>query len=129
MVWAYLQTLGALLLVLALMAGLTYALRKWVLGTRLQKRGMVQIDVLGSTMLQPKVYVYVLRIENKTIAVGVTDHGMHMLTELEYQQLPISLDNDEDRQSGNTAPTFLQYLKHNLGFVHAPSSGKTTEQK
>lgn len=130
MMWAYIQTLGALLLVLLLMVVLAYAFRRWALGSHAQRANAVRIEVLGSTMLQPKVFVYVIRIEKKTFAVGVTERGMEMLTELEYQVPAIEgTEGNEAHEEGTGFPSFLQYLKNNLGFVQVPSGIKAKHRK
>lgn len=130
MMWAYIQTLGALLLVLLLMVALAYAFRRWALGSHGQRANAVRIEVLGSTMLQPKVFIYVVRIEKKTFAVGITERGMEMLTELEYQAPSIEgTEGNEAQEEGTGVPSFLQYLKNNMGFVQVPSGIKTKHRK
>ncbi len=128
MTWAYVQTFLALLFVLLLMGGIVYALRRWVLNPRNRTNEKIPIEVLGSRMLQPKVYVYVLKVENKTIVLGVSDRNLQILTDVEYEPHANSIDGNMGAYS-NDAPSFLQYLKKNLGFVHLPSSGSAREKK
>jgi len=128
MTWAYVQTFLALLFVLLLMGGIVYALRRWVLNPRNRTNERIPIEVLGSRMLQPKVYVYVLKVENKTIVLGVSDRNLQILTEVEPESHDSSIDRNIETYS-NAAPSFLQYLKKNLGFVRLPSSGSAREKK
>lgn len=117
MVWAYVQTLIALIVVCALMVGLVYFLRRFMYGSRLHAPSLVTIDILGSKMLQPKVMIYVLRIENKIIVVGLSERGLHLLTELEGE-LPVKPEQGNEEQP-SPGFKFLQVLKKNLGLFNS----------
>ncbi|MCX7984346.1 MAG: flagellar biosynthetic protein FliO [Bacteroidetes bacterium] len=119
MVWAYAQALIALLVVLFIMIGVVFLLRRVFYGRRFGSPSVVTIEVLGAHMLQPKVMIYVLRVANKTIVVGLTEHGLQLLTEVDVSSETTIQGQGGEVEQKSGAPNFLEHLKKNLGIPHS----------
>ena len=69
-----------------------------------QSRGRqgVAIHVLGSLMMGPKKGLYIVHIEGRRLVLGVTDHQISLLTELEPgdANLPLQEFKDSPLKSG-----------------------------
>jgi flagellar protein FliO/FliZ len=78
-----LKAVGALALVLGLIALIAFWLRKAGWGSNVHGRGGSLIKVLDTRMVAPKKYVAVLRIADEFVAVGITDQQINLLTRLE----------------------------------------------
>lgn len=92
----------------------------------------VGIDVLGHKMLQPKRSVFVIKVEHKTLVVGVTEDGMRTLAELP-EQAPLRPKNARNRKSvveelttdvstaiqGKSMIPFTEYFKQHSRSVNA----------
>ena len=83
MEWLMVKTLLSLAAVLGLMFGLLFALKRFVYRGRPAGASTVEIEILGQRVLQPKRSVYVLKVMEKVIVVGMTEHGMQALAEVE----------------------------------------------
>ncbi len=82
--WAgYIQAIGILCLLLAAMYGALWAVRRF---GGVGKGGALRpgdMRVEGQMTLGPKRSVMVVRILNRRLLLGVTDHSINLLTELE----------------------------------------------
>ena len=126
--WVLLQTLLSLAAVLALMVAVIYAMKRWLFGAPVKQQSQVPIEILGYRTLQPKRAIYVLQVQEKTIVVGVSEAGFQPLCELEGQVL----DHETNMMTNaNTemSPSFLQFLKENLGIVRTQSASKSSRSK
>jgi flagellar protein FliO/FliZ len=88
MEWMFLKMILSLGAVLALMFGLVFVLKRFVLPGGTTQGLSVPIQVLGRKSLQPKKSVVILRVAEKTLVVGVSEQGMQLLTELTDADLP-----------------------------------------
>ncbi len=89
MEWVFLKMLLSLGAVLALMFGLVYVLKRFVLPGGVPAGLSVPIHVLGRKSLQPKKSVVVLKVADKILVVGISEQGMQMLTELADEDLSV----------------------------------------
>jgi flagellar biosynthetic protein FliO len=130
MTWLLVKTLLSLFAVLGLMIAVAWAVKKYILDGRMRGSNMVEIDVLGQRMLQPKRSIFVVKVLNKILVVGTTETGMNTLSEIDdddvLQQVTVARLQDEIRFEGLTrrsekempAPqTFADYLAQNLGMT------------
>ncbi len=125
MLWAYLQTIIALLIVLLLMAGMAYLLRRWVLGQQIKGSALINIDVLAAKVIQPKYVVYVIRVQEKTLVVGVSNAGFQLLTEIETKGHDELSDGSGTTTVHEGNPSFLEFLKKNIGIIQPGSKRKS----
>jgi flagellar protein FliO/FliZ len=82
MEWLVVKTVLSLGLVLGLMFALGFVLKKYVYRAKGGRTGTLEIEVLGQRMLQPRRSIYAVRVLDRVIVLGMTEHGMHMLSEL-----------------------------------------------
>jgi flagellar protein FliO/FliZ len=80
-------SLGA---VLALMVGLMYLVKRFVLPGTAATGLPVKVEVIGRKSIQPKKSVVVVRVADKVLVLGVSDTGMQTLTELSEEALQAS---------------------------------------
>lgn len=72
--------------VLGLMFLIVFILRKYMGIGRNEGASVVSIDVLGARTFHPRRSVYVLRVLNKILVVGVTDGTMQTLSEIDDEK-------------------------------------------
>ena len=82
MEWIFLKMLLSLGAVLALMFGLVFVLKRFVVPGGTASGFSVPIQILGRKSLQPKKSIVVLKVAEKILVVGVSEQGIQMLTEL-----------------------------------------------
>jgi len=82
MEWLVVKTMLSLAGVLGLMVALTVVLKKYIYAGKTGSSAIVDVEILGQRALQPKRAVFVLKVLNKVLVVGVSEHGMQALTEL-----------------------------------------------
>jgi flagellar protein FliO/FliZ len=81
MEWLFVKMLLSLGAVLALMFGVMYLLKRFVMPGSQAPGQQIAIDVLGRKALQPKKSVVVLKVADRIVVVGVSEQGMQTLTE------------------------------------------------
>ncbi len=89
----YFQALGAVFLVLALLALALYLLKRFSPRSRLFKRGDLQLE--AQLQLGPKRSVAVVRFLNKRLVLGVTDANVNLLTQTDTEHDAHSNDFDQ----------------------------------
>jgi flagellar protein FliO/FliZ len=82
MEWMVIKTLLSLGAVLALMLGLAYLLKKYVYRTGTAPTDRVAVDLLGQRAFGPRRSVVVLRVLDRVLVVGMSEHGMQSLAEM-----------------------------------------------
>ena len=73
--------------VLALMVGLLYAVKRFVLPGTGSARLPVQVEVLGRRALQPKKAILVVRVAGRVLVLGTSEQGIQALAELSDEEL------------------------------------------
>ncbi|MFV0421014.1 flagellar biosynthetic protein FliO [Oleidesulfovibrio sp.] len=91
----YIQAIGMLCLLLAALYGILWAVRRFGLAGRGKSFRPGDMHVEGQLMLGPKRSVMVVRILNRRLVLGVTDHNINLLTELK--------DHHDDAENGFAA--------------------------
>lgn len=92
MEWIFVKMILSLGAVLALMFGLVYVLKRFVMpGGQLPGQG-IGIEVLGRKALQPKKSVVVLKVADRVVVVGMSEQGMQTLTEFSADEIEASVD-------------------------------------
>ncbi len=100
---------------LVLVIGLLYAVlifikRKGI--TVAGKRSKIfNIDVLSTQSIMPKKYISVVKVENKYLVLGISEHSINLLKELDIDENQIDEEVDNDTVKNN----FLDTLKKNFG--------------
>lgn len=119
MEWVVVKTLLSLAAVLALMGAVVFVMKRFLLGGRSSSSCIVEMRVLGTMMLQPKRVISVVKVMNKVLILGVSEHGMQTLGELNdeqsLQQIAAKLaaqngDGKAVRTGAGTSPSFARAL-------------------
>jgi flagellar biogenesis protein FliO len=79
MEWVLLKTLVSLAAVLGLMGLVVAFMKRFVYGRRRRGNAPVEVEILGSRVLQPKRSVFVLRVLDAVIVVGSSEEGLQTL--------------------------------------------------
>lgn len=109
MEWIILRTLLSLTAIVALMLGLAWCMKKLMRSGKGARRSLVDVELLGHRSLQPRTAVYVLKVLNRVIVVGASEHGMQTLSEISD---PETLASVEDRMiQGTQAPRWFPGVK------------------
>jgi flagellar biogenesis protein FliO len=131
MEWVVVKTLLSLTAVLALMLGVVFLMKKFVVSGRASSSAVVDMRVLGTLVLQPKRSVIVLKVMNKVLIVGVSEDGMHTLGEVCDEQSLNAIaeklaaqapDNKWVLKRQEGSPSFARALALQLGKLAAKGS-------
>jgi flagellar biogenesis protein FliO len=93
MEWIVLRTLVSLAAIIALMLGLAYLGKKYLHAGKGARRSLVDVEILGHRSLQPRTSVYVIKVLNRVIVVGTSEHGMHTLSEMSDPETLASVED------------------------------------
>ncbi|MCB2182893.1 MAG: flagellar biosynthetic protein FliO [Desulfobulbaceae bacterium] len=99
------KVLGSLVLVIGLLAILAFWLKKLGLARTSLRQGSL-ISVLDTKMIAPKKYIAVVQVADETLALGITDQQITMLTNLDGKNLP----DMSTTKSPKTPPAFSALL-------------------
>lgn len=103
-----LKVFGALILTVGLMLLLSVWLRKLGLARSGIGQGAL-IKILDTKMIAPKKFIAVVQVADKTLALGVTDQQITLLSRLELDcaDLPLSGGKANGRQAAKSFSTLL----------------------
>ncbi|MCX6139020.1 MAG: flagellar biosynthetic protein FliO [Ignavibacteriales bacterium] len=119
MAWTLFQALLSLLAVLALMVGVLFVMKKYMSGTSSTHASLVDVDVVGYKMLQPKKGIYVVKILSRAFVVGSSEDGLRTLGEIDGMELEDALQQrgamEAALHGSGRRKTFVDYLGENIG--------------
>ncbi len=93
MEWIVLRTLVSLAAIIALMLGLAYLGKRYLHAGKGARRSLVDVEILGHRSLQPRTSVYVIKVLNRVIVVGTSEHGMQTLSEMSDPETLASVES------------------------------------
>jgi flagellar biogenesis protein FliO len=99
------KVFGALILTVGIMLLLAIWLRKLGLSRTGLRQGTL-ISVIDTKMIAPKKYVAVVQVADETLALGITDQQITMLTRLEMSATQVQ-ESPEDRPQQTSFATLL----------------------
>lgn len=105
-----LKALIPLLLIVGLLYGVLFLIKKYGISFKGKKNGSVNINVLSSQMIMPKKYISVVKVEEKLLVLGVSENSITLLKELDKPtevNKPYAVKEEKNN--------FLDLLKKNLG--------------
>ncbi|HVO74121.1 MAG TPA: flagellar biosynthetic protein FliO [Ignavibacteriaceae bacterium] len=106
-----LKAIIPLLLIVALLYGVLIVVKKYGLTFRGRiSQGSPNIKLISSQMIMPKKFISVVKVEEKLLVLGISEHSINLLKELEPSALP-QKEVIERFEKDN----FLSILKKNLG--------------
>lgn len=115
MEWVLVKTMLTLLAVVGVMIGCVLVLRRFIVHRSGGSSVSVEVELLGHRLLQPKCGIYVLRVLDKVIVVGTSDHGIRSIAEIDDVELKGMLVAEPTSKVQPTVPpTFAAYLRKQL---------------
>lgn len=79
------NTFALLVVAVAIVVAIMLLIKK--IGTkRMDSRAAVKLDVVSKITLLPKKHIFVVKVQNKFLVLGVTDNTVSTLTELDNTQ-------------------------------------------
>jgi len=99
-----------LLLIVGLLYGVLLFVKKYGVPIKGNKAGSVHINVLSSQMIMPKKFISIVKVEDKLLVLGVSEHSITLLKELNQPE-----ETQNQNISFNEKNNFLDVLKKNLG--------------
>jgi flagellar biogenesis protein FliO len=92
MEWIVVKTLLSLAAVIALMVGVLFVMKKYMVGAQSASSALIDMKVIGTMALQPKRTVSVLKVMDKVLIIGVTEDGMRTLGEINDEKSLAQID-------------------------------------
>jgi flagellar biosynthetic protein FliO len=110
---AIFKVVSSLIVVVALMLGFVYLLKRFGINKGLQSSSMVK--VLETKMVAPKKYIAIVEVAGKTLSIGVTDHNINLLTELDSATVKQFQSASEETHSPKITNKFAALLAKATG--------------
>ena len=123
-----LQTFSVLILAVGIIAGIMFLLKKLNM-KRLENRATINLNVISKISLQPKNHLFIVKVADKLLVLGVSDSNINILTELDasFEQTVGTKSKQElteeilkeaakstSGQTVNTDLSFVNFLKSSL---------------
>jgi len=99
-----------LVLIVGLLYGVLLFVKKYGISIKGKKSSLVSINVIGSHMIMPKKFISVVKVEDKLLILGISEHSITLLKEMEQPDRPIDEHIYDDEKNN-----FITVLKKNLG--------------
>lgn len=108
-----------LIFILGLMYGTLYLARKYFFTFDKNSKKLIKIKVLSTQMIMPKKYIQVVQVHDKILVLGVSDHSINLLEEINSSVTSRLVEEETVRHEGsfkdNFKDNFVEILKKNLG--------------
>lgn len=110
--FSIIQAVLPLLLIVALLYGALYFVKKY--GIKFNNKGskLVQITVVANQMIAPKKLISIVKIQDKLLVLGVSENAINLLKELESDSLPLDESNIIQNKDDDG---FMKMLRKNMG--------------
>ena len=117
--WLVVKMLLSLGAVLGLMGGIVVVLKRYVMPGRVSGDTPIAIEILAQKSLQPRRSVVVLKVLDKVLVVGMSEHGMHPLSEMTSVELDRAMECAEGHDAVSTKPPARRRVWQDVGsFAH-----------
>ncbi|MFO7445025.1 MAG: flagellar biosynthetic protein FliO [Ignavibacteriaceae bacterium] len=117
----FFDILGAfvpLIIIVALLYGVLIFVKKYGYNLKGKEFSPLDIKVISTKMIMPKRFISVIKVQDKLLVLGVSEHSINLLKELESDIEDSKTDNTaETWNSGviNSGGSFFNILKKNIG--------------
>jgi|TARA_B100000795_G_scaffold269783_1_gene260379 flagellar protein FliO/FliZ len=118
-----LQSIGSLLLVLAILLTLVFAAR-WFMQRRPQ--GGRRLRFVEAMALGSRDKLLLVEVDGKCLLLGVTAHNIRLLTELDAQDLPPSPEGQKEASAVGAQPRLSKQFSQLLGRYARVEKNKDT---
>ena len=117
------QSIGSLLLVLAILLAMVFAAR-WLMQRRPQ--GGRRLRFLEAMALGSRDKILLIEVDGKSLLLGVTAHNIRLLTELDAQDLASSQVSQQEASVGAEQPGLSKQFSQLLGGYARVEKNKDT---
>ena len=117
------QSIGSLLLVLAILLAMVFAAR-WLMQRRPQ--GGRRLRFLEAMALGSRDKILLIEVDGKSLLLGVTAHNIRLLTELDAQDLASSQVSQQEASVGAEQPGLSKQFSQLLGRYARVEKNKDT---
>ena len=117
------QSIGSLLLVLAILLAMLFAAR-WLMQRRPQ--GGRRLRFVEAMALGSRDKILLIEVDGKSLLLGVTAHNIRLLTELDAQDLASSQVSQQEASVGAAQPGLSKQFSQLLGRYAPVEKNKDT---
>ncbi len=104
------KALLPILLLVFLLYALLYYVKKSGFKMGKKENNLVKCSVVSTKMIMPKKFITVVKIKDKLLVLGVSEHSINMLKEFDDDTPPVP----EVHNNSSVGQNFVQLLKKNL---------------
>ena len=105
-----LKALLPLVLIIGLLYGAMIFLKRYSFRGKGRDSGLLNIRVLSNKMIMPKKFISVVRVEDKLFLLGLSEHSITLLKEIDSPEDKTNLPSQQFEKE-----SFLKILKKNMG--------------
>ena len=109
--WDIVNVIVPLAVMFGLLYGALWVVKRYTMPFSGKKLQSVKIQVLSTQAIMPKKYLSIVRVQDKTLLLGVSDHSINLIKELDNNIEEISTEGENHLVKNN----FTDILKKNLG--------------
>lgn len=108
--WDIVKVFLILFVMLGVMYGMLYLLKKYFFSFSGQNSSSLRIKVLSTQTIMPKKFVSIVKIDDKLYVLGIAENSINLIDKLEGP-----LDGNLSEFDDTEKPNFLQLLRKNMG--------------
>jgi flagellar protein FliO/FliZ len=109
--WDIINVIIPLAVMFGLLYGALWLVKRYTMPFSGKQRQSVKINVLSTQAIMPKKYLSVVKIQDKILLLGVSDHSVNLIKELDG----IEFDAEKEGENPLIKNNFTDILKKNLG--------------
>jgi flagellar protein FliO/FliZ len=109
----------SLLIIIAL---IYFILRFLLKGQRWITKQQKFIQTIGTHSLTPNKYIQIIEIGNKLLVLGISEHNINLLTEIEDKEVIDFIKTQSSKEEDKISLSFIQHLKKRLQGQQIPHS-------
>ncbi len=103
-----LKMIFPLLVITALLGGALWFVKKYTARSKYAGSKEFSVKVINTQMIFPKRFISLVKVKDKLLVLGITDHSINLLKEFDFTE-----ELDEDFGTTDN-PGFLEILKRNI---------------
>ncbi len=109
-VWDIVKVFLILFVMLGVMYGMLYLLKKYFYSSPGKNQGSLRINVLSTQTVMPKKFISIVKIDETVYVLGIAENSINLIDKIDNGFEDIT-QNYEDAEK----PNFFQLLKKNMG--------------
>ena len=109
------KTFGSLLIIVILIFAILYIVRKYVFKDIKYGKNSGILSVVGQIALQPKKYIYLVKVLDKIVIVGISDNSISNLGEISDPEKISKMELIVSEKHSFAHKNFFDILKENIG--------------